>query len=76
MKTFSLTTALCRLYPIVARLHVSDTYTSAFRYVRSRFKPAAWKALSRVDKRTLYIATVRLHLENRALYRNVMRGIV
>jgi hypothetical protein len=76
MKTFSLSTALSQLYPIVARMHVSDTYTSAFRYVRSRFKPAAWKALSRADKRTLYIATVRLHLENRALYRNVMRGMI
>jgi hypothetical protein len=76
MQTFSLSTAISRLYPIVARLHVSDTYTSAFRYVRSRFKPKAWKALSRADKRTLYIATVRLHLENRALYRNVMRGMI
>jgi hypothetical protein len=73
MNPLSLTEALWQLYPIVARLHVATSCTAAFRYVKSRFKQKAWKMLTKADRRTLYVATVRLHRENRALYRNVMR---
>lgn len=62
------------LYSIVARCNVADSHREVLEYAISRLKPEFWQA-QRLSWRVQFARACRqLHIENRQLYRDVMRG--
>ena len=60
---------------IVNRCHVGESNRRVIRYLISRLKDkyATFKALPKARRRALMTDAIRVHADNRALYRDVMR---
>jgi hypothetical protein len=61
---------------IVGRCHVGDTNRQVVRYLISRLKKgyASWQAMPREQRRLAMRECIRIHAENRGVYRFVMSG--
>jgi hypothetical protein len=72
----NLTAMKSALYSIVIRCSVADSHRDVLTYAISRLKPSYWQAQPLSFRVQFARACRDLHEENRALYRNVMRGMI
>ena len=62
------------IHQIVGRCHVSLSNRAVIKYLVSRFKPGAWRSLTRGERKKWMREAIRCHSANRRLYRDVMSG--
>ena len=62
------------IHQIVGRCHVSLSNRAVIKYLVSRFKPGAWRSLTRGERKKWMREAIRCHKANRRLYAAVMGG--
>lgn len=62
---------------VVDRCHVGDTNREVIRYVISRFKRGyqTYRMIPKHTRRSILLAIIGIHRNNRQLYIHVMRGV-
>lgn len=63
------------LRQVVARCHVSDSTKEVLTYAKSRLRKGFWNKMTFRQKVNFAKFCKAAHLENRELYRSVMKGI-